>query len=125
MNFSIPRHTSVLGTLPLTEASVATYSPSEVQLPSTGTRVHGNRFLNHPSELLPPSSVHFAMYLDDEAIADQLADGLTGVGVRDLINFVRVQPNLALAAADHGGREALLSTEIDPAGNEFCQLSWK
>lgn len=51
---------------------------------------------------------------DDETIADELADGLTGVGVRDLVHLVRVEPNLALAAAHHGGGQALLGAEVDP-----------
>ena len=32
---------------------------------------------------------------DDEAIGNELADSLTGVGIRDFIDFVRVQPDLA------------------------------
>lgn len=51
---------------------------------------------------------------DDEAIADELADGLAGVGVGDLVHLTRVEPNLALAAAHHGGGEALLGAEVDP-----------
>ena len=51
---------------------------------------------------------------DDKAIADEFSDGLTGVGVGDLVHLVGVQPNLALAASNDGRREALLSAEIDP-----------
>ena len=51
---------------------------------------------------------------DDEAILDELADRLTRVGVADFGLFVRVEPDLALAAAHDGGREALLRTEVDP-----------
>ena len=51
---------------------------------------------------------------DDEAIGDELADGLAGVGVGDLVDFVRVQPDLALAAVSHGGRQALLGAKVDP-----------
>ena len=51
---------------------------------------------------------------DDEAILDELADGLAGVGVGDFADLVGVEPDLALSAADHGGREALLCAEIDP-----------
>lgn len=51
---------------------------------------------------------------DDEAIADELADGLAGVGVGDFADLVGVEPDLALAAADDRGREALLRAEIDP-----------
>lgn len=51
---------------------------------------------------------------NDEAIGNELADGLAGVGVGDLVDLIRVEPNLALATSNHGGGEALLSTEIDP-----------
>ena len=60
------------------------------QFSSTSTRVHSN------------------LLADDEAIGNELADGLAGVGVGDLINFVGVEPDLAFAAADDGGREAFL-----------------
>jgi len=60
---SIPWHSSVRGTLSLTEASVSTEATSGVQLTRTGARVHGDGLA------------------DDEAIRDELADGLTGVGV--------------------------------------------
>ena len=51
---------------------------------------------------------------DDESIADEFADRLAGIGVGDFIDFVGVQPDLALAAADYGSGEALLRPEIDP-----------
>lgn len=51
---------------------------------------------------------------DDEAIADEFSDGLTGVGVGDLVNLVGVEPDLALTASDDGRRKALLSAKIDP-----------
>lgn len=92
----LPRHTSVLGTLPLTVATVTADAASSGQLPGAGARVHGNG--------LP----------DDEAIGDQLADGLAGVGVGDLADFVGVKPDLALAAAGHGCGDALLHAKVDP-----------
>lgn len=52
---------------------------------------------------------------DDQAIGDELADSGTAVGVGDLVDLVRVQPNLALAAAGDGARQALLGAEVDPA----------
>jgi len=58
--------------------------------------------------------VHSNRLADNEAIGDELADGLAAVGVGDLVDFVRVEPDLALAAAGHGGREALLRAEVDP-----------
>lgn len=45
---------------------------------------------------------------DDKAIADEFADGLAGIGVRDLVDFVRVEPDFALAAANNRGGQALL-----------------
>ena len=51
---------------------------------------------------------------DDETIADELADRLAGVGVGDFVDLVGVEPDLALAAANHGGGETLLCTEVDP-----------
>lgn len=67
-----------------------------VQLTSTGARVHGNGLA------------------DDETIADELADSLARVGVGDLVHLIGVEPDLALAAADHGGGEALLGAKVDP-----------
>jgi len=92
----IPWHTSIGGTLPLTGTPVPSNPPRGRQLPRARARVHSDRLA------------------DDEAIGDELADGLTRVGVGDLVNFVRVQPDLALAAVGHGGRQALLSAEVHP-----------
>jgi hypothetical protein len=92
----IPGHTSIRGTLPLTETTVSAKSSSSGQLPGTGTRVHGDGLA------------------DDEAIGDELADGLAGVGVGDFAHFVGVEPDLALSAANNGRRKALLRAEIDP-----------
>jgi hypothetical protein len=92
----IPGHTGVLGTLPLTETTVTADAAGGVQLTGTGARVHGDGLA------------------DDEAILDELADGLARVGVGNLAGLVGVEPDLALAAADHGGRKALLRAEVDP-----------
>ena len=71
----------------------------------------------------PPRGVQFAStgagvhcdgLADDETIADKLADRLAGVGVGDFVDFVGVEPDLALSAADHGGSKTLLSAEVDP-----------
>ena len=98
-------HTGVLGTLPLTVTPVATDAAGGGQLTGTGTRVHGDGLA------------------DDEAIGDELADGLAGVGVGDFVDLVGVKPDLALAAADDRGGQALLSTEIDPTGSRVSMLS--
>lgn len=93
---NIPRHTGISGTLSLTETSVSADAAGGVQFTGARARVHGDRLA------------------DDEAIGDELADGLARVGVGDLVDFVRVQPDLALAAVSDGGRQALLSAKIDP-----------
>jgi len=51
---------------------------------------------------------------DDQSIADQFSDGLSGIGVGDLVDFVRIKPDLALAAANDGRSQALLGAKIDP-----------
>lgn len=71
------------------------------QLTGTGARVHGDGLA------------------DDEAIGDEFADGLTGVGVGDLVHFVRVEPDLAFAAVGHRRRQALLCTKVHPADALF------
>ena len=75
---------------------MTTFPAGQVQLTGTGARVHGDGLA------------------DDETIADELADGLARVGVGDLVHLIGVEPDLALAAADHGGGEALLGAKVDP-----------
>lgn len=58
--------------------------------------------------------MHGDLLADDETIGHELADCLAGVGVGDFVHFIGVEPDLALAAADDGGREALLGAEVDP-----------
>ena len=89
-------HTSIGGTLALTETTVAAFTTSGVQLTGTGSGVHGDGLA------------------DNEAIADELADGLAGVGVGDLGDLVGIEPDLVLAAADDRRGQALLSAEVDP-----------
>lgn len=98
-------HAGVGGTLALTVATVAAFPSGEVQLTSSGTGVLGHR--------LP----------DDEAIGDQLSDRLARVGVGDLALLVGVEPDLALAAADDRGGQALLSSEVDPVQREDFLLA--
>lgn len=99
------RHTGIGGTLALTEAAVAADAAGEVQLTRTGARVHGDRLL------------------DDEAIGDELADRLAGVGVGNLGHLVGVEPNLALAAAQHGRRQALLGPQVNPTEGQTVSIS--
>lgn len=75
-------HTGIGGTLTLTVTTVSALSAGEVQLAGARSRVLGGGLS------------------DDEAIGDELSDGLARVGVGDLALLVGVEPNLALAAAD-------------------------
>lgn len=95
----VPWHSGVLCTLSLTETSVSTDSSCSVQFSGTGSGVHGDRLA------------------DDEAIADQLSDCLTRIGIGDFADFVGVEPDLAFATADDGRREALLGAEVGPRLN--------
>lgn len=97
--YIVPRHTSVRSTLPLTETTVSTDSSCGCELPGAGSRVHGD------------------WLLDDEAICNELADGLARIGVGDLAGLIGIEPNLALSAAYDGGRQALLGGEVDPIEN--------
>jgi len=59
--------------------------------------------------------VHSDGFADDKAIGDEFADSLAGVRVRDFVDFVRVEPDLAFAAVCDGGRQALLGAKVHPA----------
>lgn len=60
------------------------------------------------------AAVHGDWFLDDEAIGEEFSDSLAGVGVGDFIQFVGIEPDLALAAAGNGGSEPLLSSKVHP-----------
>ena len=78
----VPGHTGILGTLALTQTAVTAVAAGLVELTGAGTGVHGDGLA------------------DDQAIADELADGLARVGVGDLAHLIGVEPDLALATAD-------------------------
>lgn len=73
-----------------------TESPRLRQGSGSGPRVHRDGFAN------------------DEAIGDELPNGLPRIGIADLADFVRIEPNLALPTAHNRGGKALLSSKIDP-----------
>lgn len=100
----VPWHTGICGTLSLTETTVSTDSSCSSEFTSACAGVHGD------------------WLADDEAIGNELADGLTGVGVGDFAGLVGVEPNLALSAADDGSRQTLLGCEIDPIVINKSQL---
>ena len=62
--------------------------------------------------------MHRDWLADNEAISDEFADGLARVGIGDFADFVRVEPDLALAAAHDRGGQPLLSLEGDPIDGE-------
>jgi hypothetical protein len=65
--------------------------------------------------------VHSDGLSDDEAICNELSDGLAGVGVGDFAGLVGIEPDLALSAAYDRGRQALLGSEVDPIVRDSCQ----
>jgi len=91
---NLARHSRVLCTLSLTEASVSADSSSRIQLSGSGSGVHSDRLA------------------DDESIADQLADGLPAVCIGNLVDLARIQPDLALATSYNGRRQSLLGTQV-------------
>lgn len=100
-------HTGIGGTVTLTETAVATDPAGEVQLTRTRARVHGDGLL------------------DDEAIGDELADGLPRVGVGDLADLAGVEPDLALTDAQDGRRKPLLGPQVNPtSGRKVSIPSW-
>jgi len=92
---NLARHTSICSTLSLTKTTVSTNSSCSCEFPGARSRVHGDGLS------------------DDEAICDELSDGLAGVSIRDFAGLIGIKPDLALSAANDGGREALLSGEVD------------
>ena len=68
--------------------------------------------------------MHRDRLADDESIGNEFADGLTGVGVRDLVDLVGIEPDLAFPATNDGGGEALLGAEIDPVAVKDA-ISWE
>lgn len=98
-------HTGIGSTLALTVATVSALSSGEVQLAGARSGVLGDGLS------------------DDEAIGDELSDGLARVGVGNLALLVGVEPDLALTAADDRRGQALLSSQIDPAVKEETRVS--
>jgi hypothetical protein len=101
---SLPWHTSISGTLPLTETTVSTNSSGGCELAGAKSRVHSDGLA------------------DDEAICNELSDGLAGVGIGDFADLIGIEPDLALSATDDGGRQALLGGEVDPIVRRRSQL---
>eukprot|EP00960_Hanusia_phi_P069111 767004-Hanusia_phi.AAC.9 len=85
--------TSLGGTLALTETHVSSLPLRLVLSVHARARVDGDRLA------------------DDVTVLHQLADVLARVGHGDLVDLIRVEPDLALAALEHGGSKALLQPE--------------
>jgi hypothetical protein len=60
------------------------------------------------------AAVHGDWFLDDEAIGEELPDGLAGVGVGDFVQLIGIEPDLAFAAASDGRGKPLLSSKVHP-----------
>ena len=58
--------------------------------------------------------MHGNWFSDYEAICNKLSDGLTRVGIADFTDFIRIEPDLALAAANDTGSKAFLCRKVDP-----------
>ena len=58
--------------------------------------------------------MHGDWLADNKAIRDEFAYCLAGVGIGDFVDFIGIEPDLALSTACNRGGEALLSSEIDP-----------
>ena len=77
-----------------------------------------SRFVEFPR---PRARMHGHGLADNEAISDELADGLAGVGIGDFVDFIGIEPDLAFSASNDGGREPLLSAKIHPGYDYISQ----
>lgn len=89
----LDRHTSIGSTLSLTSARVTALATCLDVTANAGARVHSDGLAN------------------DQTILDQLANMLTGVGVGDLVAFIRIKPDLVATALKHGRSETLLESQ--------------
>ena len=94
-------HARIGGTLALTLARVAALGFGLIAGTDAAAGVHDLRLAN------------------DETIFVQLADILARVGHGDVVDLIRVEPDLALAALKHGCREAFLKFEGDHDEERF------
>lgn len=65
--------------------------------------------------------VDYGRLLDDQTISLQTGDVTARVGKSNFVDFIRIQPNLALSAFHYGSGKALLKTKIDYSNNERQQ----
>jgi hypothetical protein len=65
------------------------------------------------AELNASTTVHDGRLFNDQSIVVQFLNVAATVRKRDFVNLVRVEPNLALAALQHVGRQPLLQFKRD------------
>ena len=58
--------------------------------------------------------MHCDLLPDDEPIRYEFADRLAGVGIGDFVDFIRIKPDLTLAAPNDRCGKSLLSSKVDP-----------
>merc|ERR1719402_1412187 len=90
---SLLASSGILGTLPLTKATVTTLATGFIISANSRSGVDSNRLF------------------DDKTILDQFSNILPGVGISNLIDFIRVKPNLIFATFHDICRKALLELE--------------
>lgn len=59
------------------------------------------------------TGMHYGLFLHDEAIVVQLLNVAAGIGQRNFVDFVGIQPYFAFAAFENVRGEALLQFERD------------
>lgn len=89
-------HSSVGGTLSLTETGVSAGSLGLSKSSSSRSRVHGVRLS------------------DNKAVGDELSDLLSGVSVSNVGELSGVEPDLSLSNAEDAGGESLSGLEVGP-----------
>jgi len=104
---NLERQTCVGGTLTLTVSGVTSEGFGVLAFEESSARVNDIRFL------------------DDKPILNQLADVLTRVSHRDLVDFVGVHPDLPLSAFQNGRGEPLLQLKgnLREGDKEASQIS--
>lgn len=89
-------HSSVGGTLSLTETGVSAGSLGLSQSSGSGSRVHG------------------VGLSDNETVGNELSDLLSGVSVSNVGQLLGVEPDLSLSNAEDAGGESLSGLEVGP-----------
>lgn len=59
----------------------------------------------------PEARMDLHGFSDDDSIFEELANGVTRIGIGDFRSFVRIKPDLVSAALEDGGRQTLLKSK--------------